>query len=84
MGDEDHLRMYQHIMHDIVTLTVLKIFLDPGWSSINRGVLICEECCGVHRSLGRHISQVKSLKKGQWSSSQLAVCIYLEIKYLQC
>ncbi|KAH9525673.1 glycerophosphoinositol permease [Bulinus truncatus] len=43
---------------------------DPTWASINRGVLICDECCSVHRSLGRHISQVKNLKKGQWSASQ--------------
>ncbi|XP_070204740.1 ARF GTPase-activating protein GIT2-like isoform X2 [Littorina saxatilis] len=43
---------------------------DPTWASINRGVLICDECCSVHRSLGRHISMVKSLKKGQWSPSQ--------------
>ncbi|XP_045104639.1 ARF GTPase-activating protein GIT2-like isoform X5 [Portunus trituberculatus] len=46
---------------------------DPGWASINRGILICDECCSVHRSLGRHISQVKSLKKGQWNSIQLAM-----------
>ncbi|KAK0045595.1 ARF GTPase-activating protein GIT2 [Biomphalaria pfeifferi] len=43
---------------------------DPTWASINRGVLICDECCSVHRSLGRHISQVKNLKKGLWSASQ--------------
>ncbi|CAL1537699.1 unnamed protein product [Lymnaea stagnalis] len=43
---------------------------EPTWASINRGVLICDECCSVHRSLGRHISQVKNLKKGQWCASQ--------------
>lgn len=48
-------------------------FVDPTWASINRGVLICDECCSVHRSLGRHISQVKSLTKGQWSPTLLAV-----------
>lgn len=46
---------------------------DPTWASVNRGLLICDECCSVHRSLGRHISQVKSLKKGAWSPSQLAM-----------
>ncbi|XP_064620292.1 ARF GTPase-activating protein GIT1-like isoform X3 [Lineus longissimus] len=45
--------------------------LDPTWASINRGVLICDECCSVHRSLGRHISQVKSLKKGSWNPTEL-------------
>ncbi|XP_056007016.1 ARF GTPase-activating protein GIT2-like isoform X2 [Ostrea edulis] len=50
---------------------------DPTWASINRGVLICDECCSVHRSLGRHISQVKSLTKGQWSPTQLLMVQHL-------
>ncbi|XP_071503541.1 ARF GTPase-activating protein GIT2-like [Diadema antillarum] len=37
---------------------------DPGWASLNRGVLICDECCSVHRSLGRHISQIRALHHG--------------------
>ncbi|KAG8590502.1 hypothetical protein GDO81_006782 [Engystomops pustulosus] len=44
---------------------------DPGWASINRGVLICDECCSVHRSLGRHISIVKHLRHSSWPSSLL-------------
>nr|XP_054772906.1 ARF GTPase-activating protein GIT2-like [Lytechinus pictus] len=36
----------------------------PGWASLNRGVLICDECCSVHRSLGRHISQIRALPHG--------------------
>ncbi|XP_048370821.1 ARF GTPase-activating protein GIT2 isoform X15 [Sphaerodactylus townsendi] len=44
---------------------------DPCWASINRGVLICDECCSVHRSLGRHISQVKHLKHTPWPSTLL-------------
>ncbi|XP_053446010.1 ARF GTPase-activating protein GIT2 isoform X3 [Nycticebus coucang] len=31
---------------------------DPSWASVNRGTFICDECCSVHRSLGRHISQM--------------------------
>lgn len=46
---------------------------DPGWSSINRGVLICDECCSVHRSLGRHISIVKHLRHSGWPPSLLQV-----------
>ena len=49
--------------------------LDPKWASVNRGVLICDECCSIHRSLGRHISQVKSLKKGSWAPTLLSVRI---------
>lgn len=45
--------------------------LDPSWASINRGILLCAECCSIHRSLGRHISQVKSLRQGSWSQSVL-------------
>uniref|UniRef100_A0A8C6TLG3 G protein-coupled receptor kinase interacting ArfGAP 1 n=1 Tax=Neogobius melanostomus TaxID=47308 RepID=A0A8C6TLG3_9GOBI len=44
---------------------------DPGWSSINRGVLICDECCSVHRSLGRHISIVKHLRHSGWPPTLL-------------
>uniref|UniRef100_A0A8C5WBI0 GIT ArfGAP 1 n=1 Tax=Leptobrachium leishanense TaxID=445787 RepID=A0A8C5WBI0_9ANUR len=44
---------------------------DPGWASINRGVVICDECCSVHRSLGRHISIVKHLRHSTWPSSLL-------------
>ncbi|XP_055614098.1 ARF GTPase-activating protein Git [Uranotaenia lowii] len=45
---------------------------DPSWASINRGILLCADCCSVHRSLGRHISQVKSLRQGTWIPSLLA------------
>ncbi|XP_054852005.1 ARF GTPase-activating protein GIT2 isoform X2 [Eublepharis macularius] len=44
---------------------------DPSWASINRGVLVCDECCSVHRSLGRHISQVKHLKHTPWPPTLL-------------
>uniref|UniRef100_A0A673MNF5 ARF GTPase-activating protein GIT2-like n=1 Tax=Sinocyclocheilus rhinocerous TaxID=307959 RepID=A0A673MNF5_9TELE len=44
---------------------------DPHWASVNRGVLICDECCGVHRSLGRHNSQVRHLSNTAWPPTQL-------------
>lgn len=34
----------------------------PDWASLNLGVLICMECSGVHRSLGVHVSKVRSLR----------------------
>ncbi|XP_066152065.1 ARF GTPase-activating protein Git [Euwallacea fornicatus] len=44
---------------------------DATWASVNKGILLCTECCSIHRSLGRHISQVKSLLKSTWNSNQL-------------
>uniref|UniRef100_A0A669BYJ9 GIT ArfGAP 1 n=1 Tax=Oreochromis niloticus TaxID=8128 RepID=A0A669BYJ9_ORENI len=52
-------------------LSVFFCLSDPGWTSINRGVLICDECCSVHRSLGRHISIVKHLRHSGWPPSLL-------------
>lgn len=31
------------------------------WCSINLGIMLCIECSGIHRSLGTHISKVRSL-----------------------
>ncbi|XP_013859186.1 ARF GTPase-activating protein GIT2b isoform X3 [Austrofundulus limnaeus] len=44
---------------------------EPRWASVNRGVLICDECCSIHRGLGRHSSQVRHLTHSPWSPSQL-------------
>lgn len=46
---------------------------EPHWASVNRGVLICDECCSVHRSLGRHSSQVRHLTHTPWPATQLQV-----------
>ncbi|KAG2232523.1 hypothetical protein BDF21DRAFT_499044 [Thamnidium elegans] len=34
---------------------------NPDWCSLNLGVLLCIECSGIHRSLGTHISKIRSL-----------------------
>ncbi|XP_034047914.1 ARF GTPase-activating protein GIT2b isoform X7 [Thalassophryne amazonica] len=44
---------------------------EPRWASVNRGVLICDECCSIHRGLGRHSSQVRHLSHSPWPPSQL-------------
>ncbi|XP_055214976.1 ARF GTPase-activating protein GIT2 isoform X3 [Gorilla gorilla gorilla] len=44
---------------------------DPSWASVNRGTFLCDECCSVHRSLGRHISQVRHLKHTPWPPTLL-------------
>ncbi|XP_043274265.1 ARF GTPase-activating protein GIT1 [Venturia canescens] len=47
--------------------------IGPGWASLNRAILLCDECCSIHRSLGRHISQVKCLQKGVWNPQLLSM-----------
>lgn len=48
--------------------------LEPEWASVNQGAVICIDCAGVHRSLGAHISKVKSLKLDAWKPDELKSC----------
>uniref|UniRef100_A0A8C7UF55 GIT ArfGAP 2 n=1 Tax=Oncorhynchus mykiss TaxID=8022 RepID=A0A8C7UF55_ONCMY len=52
-------------------LCVCVCFPGPCWGSVNRGVLVCDECCSIHRGLGRHSSQVRHLTHTPWPPSQL-------------
>eukprot|EP00117_Sycon_ciliatum_P028891 scpid62699/ scgid23124/ ARF GTPase-activating protein GIT2; Cool-interacting tyrosine-phosphorylated protein 2; G protein-coupled receptor kinase-interactor 2; GRK-interacting protein 2 len=38
----------------------------PNWASLNRGVLVCDDCASFHAKLGRHISHLRSLRHGYW------------------
>ncbi|XP_046718781.1 ARF GTPase-activating protein GIT1 isoform X7 [Silurus meridionalis] len=64
-------RLSCFILNSTICKEMLYVSAYPGWSSINRGVLICDECCSVHRSLGRHISIVKHLRHSGWPPSLL-------------
>ena len=44
---------------------------NPQWASVSFGNVFCLECSGVHRSLGVHISFVRSIAMDSWTDSQL-------------
>ncbi|BGP00041.1 ADP-ribosylation factor GTPase-activating protein effector protein 2 [Rhodotorula toruloides] len=45
---------------------------DPRWASTNLGVFVCIRCSGIHRSLGVHISRIKSIDLDTWTPEQVA------------
>ncbi|XP_073026299.1 ADP-ribosylation factor GTPase-activating protein AGD5-like isoform X1 [Primulina eburnea] len=44
----------------------------PRWASVNLGVFICMQCSGIHRSLGVHISKVRSATLDTWLPEQVS------------
>ena len=40
---------------------------NPQWAAVSYGALLCLQCSGHHRSLGVHVSCVRSLSMDDWS-----------------
>lgn len=50
---------------------------DPEWACTNLGILVCIECSGNHRSLGVHVSKVRSVVLDKWETSAIEVMLRL-------
>lgn len=49
------------------------------WVSINLGIIVCIECSGIHRSLGTHISKIRSLTLDTVSFTQDIIELLLQV-----
>lgn len=59
----------------LIKCLIMRSILGTRWASWNIGVFLCIRCGGLHRSLGTHISKVKSVTLDKWTDEQIEVIL---------
>jgi len=77
-GDKTVQEQNQKVLLDLLALPENRECADcgakgPRWASCNLGVFLCINCSGVHRSMGTHISKVRSVTLDKWKPEQVKV-----------
>ena len=50
-------------------------FTDPKFACIVKGIFLCLECAGVHRSFSTDVSRIKSVDTDVWTDEMLQVIL---------
>jgi len=61
--------------HANKTCVDCKTATHPRWASWNLGCFMCIRCSGIHRSMGTHISKVKSVDLDAWTDEQVELMV---------
>lgn len=70
--DREHQRVLEQLLAEPSNARCAECHeVGPRWASANLGVFVCIQCSGVHRSLGVHVSQVRSVNLDSWTPSQV-------------
>lgn len=70
---EQHTQIFKQLLKETPNKSCVdcKVSKNPRWASWNLGGFLCIRCSGIHRSLGTHISKVKSVDLDSWTDEQV-------------
>lgn len=74
---EKHKQILKQLLKEHANKTCVdcKTAAHPRWASWNLGCFMCIRCSGIHRSMGTHISKVKSVDLDAWTDEQVELMV---------